>query len=145
MACISDIYNETPERYLEFQSYTSHNKKYIWALEVKEIEDRLLQLKVVMNRFEDEKFEDEFEDIIQGLIDITERMVYDEEFPRSEILISLYDEYTNDISCIPFMFVDVYKVGQRVYVKKCDDKLQEIHLFPSILVIEDEELLKPTT
>lgn len=135
MACISETYLETPERYVEFEKYTAHNKQYIWSLEVREIEDRLLQLKIVMNRYEN--LDDEFEDIIQGLVDITERMVHDEDFPRSEILISLYDEYTNDISCIPYLFMDVYKLGKHVYIKKRDDKLQEIHLFPSISVIED--------
>lgn len=135
MACISEIYNETPAKYLEFEIYASHNKNVIWALEIKEIENKLVQLKIVVNRVNDEA--DEFEDILQGVIDITERKVYNEEFPRSEILVSLYDEFTNDISCIPYLFIDVYKLSKNVYLKKRDDKLQEVHLFPSIQVLEE--------
>lgn len=123
----------TPLQYVEYEKYTQHNKHVLWDMEIKEVTNMYVQIKVVINRVDNE---DEFEDVLQGLVDITVRKVYLRELPRAEIIISLYDEYTNDISSIPYAFMDVYMENGNVIIKKRDDKLQEIHLFPSLSVVE---------
>ena len=126
------FYSKTPLQYIEYEKYTHHNKHVLWDLDIKEVTNFYVQLRVIIGRVDDD---DEFEDVIQGLVDITERKVYLREFPRAEIIISLYDEYTNDISCVPYMYMDIYMENGNVYIKKRNDKLQEVHLFPSLCVV----------
>jgi O-phosphoseryl-tRNA(Cys) synthetase len=132
---MASICSETPLKYLEYDKYTHHNRNMIKDMEIKEVPPFYTQLRVIMKRIDDD---DEFEDCIQGIVDITERKVFLREFTRAEIVISLYDEYINDITCIPYMYMDVYMEKGNVYIKKRIDKLEEIHLFPSLSVLEYE-------
>jgi hypothetical protein len=120
-------------KYVEYEKYTQHNKNIIWYCEINVVAHLYVQIKAVVNMGDDD---DEFQDVLQGLVDITARKVHLCEFPRAEILVSLYDEYTNDVASIPYMFMDVFKENDNIVIKRRDDKLQEIHIFPSLNTYE---------